>query len=186
MRILGIDPGIRVAGFGCVDSLSRRHAATGGLLIARQGDAQLVQMGVIRLDVDTSISRRLLQLNDELDVLLSELKPDAVAVEMLYAHYKHPTTAIVMGHARGVILLCISRRGLPVIELRATQIKKSLTAFGHAGKGQMQAAVQAEFGLAEIPKPADAADAVAIALAALRRGDPSKSIQHDPSSEVTA
>jgi crossover junction endodeoxyribonuclease RuvC len=74
-----------------------------------------------------------------------------------------------MGHARGVLLMAVRRANIPLLELRPTEIKKSLTGFGHAGKGQMQSAIKYEFSLAVEPKPADAADGLAIALAALRR-----------------
>ena len=94
---------------------------------------------------------------------------EVVAVEMLFAHYKHPTTAIVMGHARGVLLLAVRRAGLRLMELRPTMVKKSLTGHGHAHKAQMQRAIQVEFGLAALPEPSDVADALAIALCASRR-----------------
>ena len=90
-------------------------------------------------------------------------------VEKLFAHYRHPTTAIVMGHARGVILLAAAQAGIPVDELAATEIKKSLTGFGHATKRQMQLSVQAQCRLAEPPSPVDVSDAIAIALCASRR-----------------
>jgi crossover junction endodeoxyribonuclease RuvC len=87
-----------------------------------------------------------------------------VAVEELYAHYKHPRTAILMGHARGVILQQASAAGAAVRSFSATRIKKSLTGNGRAGKPQMQRAIQSLLGLAKIPEPPDVADAIAIAL----------------------
>ena len=169
MRILGIDPGLRITGYGCVegapppstDRRGRRHVGP---------DAILIEGGVIRLDAKTTISARLLELEADLAETIARLKPDAVAVEKLYAHYKHPTTAIVMGHARGVVLLAIQRAGLRLIELGATEVKKSLTGNGHASKDQMQRGVQQQLGLAGVPKPADVADAIAIGLCGLRRG----------------
>jgi crossover junction endodeoxyribonuclease RuvC len=89
-------------------------------------------------------------------------------VEKLYAHYAHPMTAILMGHARGVILLCAARRGIELVELPANRIKKSLTGHGHASKAQMQRSVQQLFKLKELPEPPDVADAIAIALCAAR------------------
>lgn len=162
MRILGIDPGLRLTGYGCVEPLARPRRGFGA-------DAALIEGGVIRLDPKATVSRRLAELDADLREIIDRLKPDAVAVEKLYAHYKHPTTAIVMGHARGVVLLNIQRSGLRLFELGATEVKKSLTGNGHASKPQMQAGVQAQLGLSATPKPADVADAIAIALCALRR-----------------
>jgi crossover junction endodeoxyribonuclease RuvC len=87
-----------------------------------------------------------------------------VAVEQLYAHYKHPRTAILMGHARGVILQQAAEAGAEVESFAATRIKKSLTGNGHAAKGQMQRAIQAMLALPHVPEPPDVADAIAIAL----------------------
>lgn len=174
-RVLGIDPGLRITGYGCVEAIGT-VATRGGRLsaapptgVSRDGRARLVEAGVMRLDTEGTISDRLVELETDLLGLLERLKPTVVAVEMLYAHYKHPATAIVMGHGRGVVLLAVRRAGLTLVELRATEVKKAMTAFGHAGKAQMQARVQDEFALAEPPKPPDAADALAIALCALRR-----------------
>lgn len=134
-------------------------------------DAILIEGGVIRLPPPgkASLSQRLIELDEDLRAIIDRLNPAAVAVERLYAHYKHPTTAIVMGHARGVVLLNIQRAGLKLVELGATEVKKSLTGNGHAGKEQMQRGVQAQLGLTAPPRPADVADAIAIGLCALRR-----------------
>lgn len=169
MKVLGIDPGTRLTGFGCVEQLRGPRSDAGSRPVTVARDASLLDAGVIRLDTEQKLPDRLIQLEREFQQLLDELKPDLVAVEMLYANYKHPTTAIIMGHARGVILLAIRRSSIPLLELRATEIKKSLTGYGHAGKGQMQSAIKHEFALAVEPKPADVADALAIALAGLRR-----------------
>ncbi|MGH7131404.1 MAG: crossover junction endodeoxyribonuclease RuvC [Phycisphaerales bacterium] len=155
MRFLGIDPGTRLTGYGC--------------LVQQRGQTTIAEAGVIRLNEKTPIHHRLCELEDDFRDLLDRTKPDAVAVEMLYSHYAHPTTAIVMGHARGVILLVAQRKGLQLVELRPTEIKKSLTGHGHAKKDQIQRAIQDEFHLATLPKPPDVADALAIALCALRR-----------------
>ncbi|MFN0010652.1 MAG: crossover junction endodeoxyribonuclease RuvC [Phycisphaerales bacterium] len=158
MRVLGIDPGLRLTGYGCVDVATRAA-----------GRAKIVEAGVFRLNAKASVSTRLAELDDDFRALLERVKPEVVAVEMLFAHYKHPTTAIVMGHARGVLLLAVQRAGLRLIELRPTMVKKSLTGHGHAKKGQMQRAIQVEFALAAPPEPPDVADALAIALCASRR-----------------
>ncbi len=165
MRVLGIDPGLRLTGYGCVE----RPAAGGHGRRSRGPDALLVEGGVIRLKARASVSARLEELEADLCGVIGRLEPDAVAVEKLYAHYKHPTTAIVMGHARGVVLLAVQRAGLRLVELGATEVKKSLTGNGHASKEQMQRGVQVQLGLAGPPRPADVADAIAIGLCALRR-----------------
>ncbi|HVU62632.1 MAG TPA: crossover junction endodeoxyribonuclease RuvC [Phycisphaerales bacterium] len=164
MRFLGIDPGLRLTGYGCVETPPEpaRRARHGA-------DAVLIEGGVIRLNARLSISERLAELDADLSGIIERLQPDAIAVEKLYAHYKHPTTAIVMGHARGVVLLNIQRAGIRLIELGATEVKKSLTGNGHASKDQMQRGVQAQLGLPSPPRPPDVADAIAIGLCALRR-----------------
>ncbi|MGD9689102.1 MAG: crossover junction endodeoxyribonuclease RuvC [Phycisphaerales bacterium] len=158
MRFLGIDPGLRLTGYGCVEFTP-----------AARSTPRLVEAGVIRLPASESLSSRLAELDRDFRALLDALRPDAVAVEMLYAHYKHPATAIIMGHARGVLLLAITSRALPLIELRPTEIKKSLIGHGHASKEQMQEGVRAELRLDARPDPPDVADALAIALCGARR-----------------
>jgi len=157
MRILGIDPGLRLTGYGLVE--------------VRPGaiEPSLIEAGVIKLDAKQSVADRLVQLAEDLDSLLEGLTPQRVAVEKIFSHYAHPRTAIIMAHARGVILLCAQRRGLAIEELAATEVKKSLTGNGHASKEQMQLAVQGQYRLAEPPSPPDVADAIAIATCHARR-----------------
>jgi crossover junction endodeoxyribonuclease RuvC len=150
VRIIGIDPGLQLTGYGVVDWRPVRPL--------------LVDGGVIRLKTKTSIADRLVELEQELDDLFAEHKPDACAVEQLYSNYEHPRTAILMGHARGVILLIARRRGVRIEEFAANRIKQSLTGHGHASKSQMQRAIQAQWNLAEPPEPPDVADALAVAL----------------------
>ena len=150
MRIIGIDPGLQLTGYGVIDWRPVRPVRVDG--------------GVIRLKVKTPIPDRLVELEQELDDLFAEHKPDACAVEQLYSNYEHPRTAILMGHARGVILLVARRRGIRIEEFAANRIKQSLTGHGHAGKAQMQRAIQAQWNLAEPPEPPDVADALAVAL----------------------
>jgi crossover junction endodeoxyribonuclease RuvC len=157
MRILGVDPGLRLTGYGVVDYHPFRP--------------KLVDGGVIRLNPKASLADRLVELETELDALIAEHKPDAVAVEQLYSHYAHPRTAILMGHARGVILLTARRRGVRVEQFAANRIKQSLTGHGHASKEQMQRAVQSLWNLPEPPDPPDVADALAIALCCGRHLD---------------
>lgn len=157
MRVLGIDPGLRLTGYGLVE------------IIPRQLEPRLVEGGVLRLDPTGNIEARLGRLHQEINDLLDELAPQRVAVEKLYAHYKHPRTAILMAHARGVILLAAQQRNLPVSHLPATEVKKAITGFGHASKEQMQLAIQNTCRLPQPPSPPDVADAIAIALTDARR-----------------
>jgi len=158
MRILGIDPGLQATGYGVVDV-----AASGA-------PARLVEAGVIRTRRADALPDRLVEIREGLAAVLEEFRPEAVAVEALYAHYKHPRTAILMGHARGVMFLAAAEAGAPVTSYNATMVKKSLTGSGHAGKAQMQRAIQAAFGLPEPPEPADVADALAVALCHAHHG----------------
>jgi crossover junction endodeoxyribonuclease RuvC len=157
LRVVGIDPGLRITGYAAVD------LARGAL------EPTLVEAGVIRLDGKLPMEDRLEQLHRELGELLDALKPQRLAVEKLYAHYKHPRTAILMGHARGVIMLAARLRTIAIEHLPSTEVKKAMTGYGHASKEQMQRAVQAQCRLAEPPSPPDVADAIAIALTAARR-----------------
>ena len=157
MLVIGIDPGLRITGYGVVD------VAEGAI------EPTLIEGGTIRIDADAPMERRLGQPHDELCAVVDEHKPDCFAVEKLYAHYNHPRTAILMGHARGVILLCAQQRGLPVQDWPSTAVKKARTGYGHASREQVQLAVQSQCGLDEIPSPPDVADAIAIALCHARR-----------------
>lgn len=150
VRILGIDPGLQLTGYGVVDYLPLRP--------------KLIDAGVIRLKSKTSIADRLVELEQELESILSEHKPQVIAVEKVYSHYAHPQTAVLMGHARGVILLVAARNHLRITELAANRIKQSVTGNGHASKHQVQRAIQSQWNLAEPPEPPDVADALAAAL----------------------
>jgi len=158
MKILGIDPGLERTGYGFIDAGETGPRGAGG------AHPQLVEAGLIRTRPDDALPDRLVEIRDGLAAVLAEFDPDAVAVEALYAHYRHPRTAILMGHARGVVYLAAAEAGATVASYNATQIKKSLTGSGRASKVQMQRAIQAAFGLSEPPQPADVADALAVAL----------------------
>ena len=159
MRILGIDPGLRMTGYGCIDIQAHEVNAP----------AEVVEAGVIRLDPEQSIPERLLELHHDLVMIIERLRPERIAVEQLYSHYAHPTTAIKMGHARGVILLAAAEHEIPLVEFGATAIKRAITGRGHASKEQMQTAVQSICHLREAPSPSDVADALAVALTSARR-----------------
>jgi len=150
MRIIGIDPGTQLTGYGVIDWKPLRPA--------------LVDGGVIRLKPKTPIADRLVELESELDVIFEEHKPEVCAVETLYSTYEHPRTAILMGHARGVILLVAARHRATIKQFAANRIKQSVTGHGHASKEQMQRAVQSLWNLKDPPEPPDVADALSVAL----------------------
>ena len=151
-RILGIDPGLQVAGYAVLES------SAGGPLIR---DASVVRSE----STDASdLAVRIKSLFDGIAEVMDEWRPQAVAVEQLYAHYDHPRTAILMAHARGAFFLAGAQRGIPVFSYASTKVKKLITGSGRAGKAQMQYAVARELGLKELPEPHDVADAIAIAL----------------------
>lgn len=161
LRVLGIDPGLRLTGYACLEAGS--DASAWG------GSVRLIEAGVLRFAPGRSVSQRLVELDHDLGELLGRHAPAVVAVEKLYSHWKHPLTAILMGHARGVVLLGARRSGAELAEVGATAVKKSLTGRGHASKQQMQDAVMSQLRLTHRPEPADVADAIAIALCAARR-----------------
>jgi crossover junction endodeoxyribonuclease RuvC len=150
MRILGIDPGLNTTGYGVLDFISKQP--------------RLVEAGVVRSKARGSLGERVKEIHDSVAEIIATLKPEVLAIEELYSHYDRPTTAILMGHARGVIILAAADAGIPVVSYRATQIKKTITGNGHAAKWQMQEAVRRELNLQILPEPPDVADALAIAM----------------------
>jgi len=150
MRILGVDPGLQITGYG---------------LIEAQGAAvRLIEGGVIRPDSDLTLERRLLTLHESIGNIMGEFQPDAVVVEELYAKYAHPRTAILMGHARGTILLAAGQRSIPFCGYEASLVKRALTGNGNATKTQVARMVCYLLGLNEPPTPEDVTDALALAL----------------------
>ena len=155
-RVLGIDPGTRIAGYAVLDFDAR-------------GDARIVDAGVFRLDADAPLSVRLRQLFEDVTALLAESSPTHVALESIFVHPEHARTAVQMSHGRGVVLLAAELRGVPVAELPPAEVKKALTGNGRATKEQMQRAVMAQCRLEAMPEPPDVADAIGIALTGGRR-----------------
>lgn len=158
----GIDPGLRVTGYAAI----QRDA----------GACRLLDAGTFRVPVDVPLAERLHRLQLDAEELFREHQPVLIGVEQLYSHYQHPRTAILMGHARGVILAAAARLGIPVRGFAATRIKRFLTGNGRAPKSQVQRAIQRELGLAELPSPPDVADAAAIAMFAAVSASTSKSM----------
>jgi len=119
---------------------------------------------MIRGETRGDLPARLAEIHEGIADVLQSLKPDSMAIEELYSHYERPRTAILMGHARGVICLAATQVGIPVRSYSATQVKRLLTGNGRAPKSQVQEAICREFALAAPPEPPDVADAMAIAL----------------------
>jgi crossover junction endodeoxyribonuclease RuvC len=161
LRVLGIDPGLVVTGYGVLDRIER-------------GQVRLIDAGTIDSGSPKDpLALRLRRIYEEMMSLIVEHSPDAMALEQLYSHYDHPRTSILMGHARGVICLAAAMHDLPVHHYPSTQVKSALTGNGRASKQQIGQMVQRTFGLVEIPHPADVSDAVAIALCHLsHEGNP--------------
>jgi len=149
MRILGIDPGTGILGFGVIQ--------------VDKGEARLVDAGVIRTPVKEDDAIRLQTIFDELTDIIVETKPDEMAVEKLF-FARNVTTAMTVAQARGVVLLCGKQAGLGIFEYTPMQIKQALTGYGKAEKKQIQEMVRVILKLKEIPRPDDAADALAAAI----------------------
>ncbi|RMD66573.1 MAG: crossover junction endodeoxyribonuclease RuvC [Planctomycetota bacterium] len=156
-RVLGVDPGSAVTGYALVE------------VAAQDERPRLVEAGVVRLPRRAPLAQRLVELERDLTELIDRLEPEQVAVEAIFSHVKRPRSAIVMGHARGVMLLVAARAGKPLCECAPAAVKRSLTGNGQASKATVQRAAQAQLGLAAPPTPHDVADAIAVALTAVRR-----------------
>ncbi|HVW23129.1 MAG TPA: crossover junction endodeoxyribonuclease RuvC [Candidatus Saccharimonadales bacterium] len=149
MRILGIDPGTGILGFGVIE--------------AANGKAQLVDAGVIRTPVKEDDAVRLQTIFEELTDIIASSKPTIMSVEKLFFS-QNVTTAMTVSQARGVVLLCGKQAGLEIFEYTPQQIKQGLTGYGRADKKQMQEMVRVVLGLKTVPQPDDCADALAAAL----------------------
>ena len=150
MRILGIDPGLGICGFGLIETLGR-------------SGARALDFGAVTTKVDAPVPKRLLELYDSLTEVFSDTEPDVVAIEKLFFS-KNITTGIAVAEARGVILLVCEKAGVKVREYTPNQIKMSLTGYGVATKTQIEEMVRVHLGLEKKPKPDDAADALAAAI----------------------
>jgi crossover junction endodeoxyribonuclease RuvC len=150
MRILGIDIGLAATGYGIID--------------ADGGSCRVVEGGVIQTEASTPLEQRLRGIHARIGEVLAEFEVDRVVVEDVYAKYRHPRTAIMMGHARGVTILAAAERGLEVASYPASLVKKALTGNGRASKDQVRRMVAQRLGMAEPPTPDHISDALALAL----------------------
>jgi len=156
---MGIDPGLGCTGYGVVDARGRQ--------------LELVEGGTIRPDSSQPLERRLMDLHDAASQAIRRLGPEAVVVEEVYSKYDHPRTAILMGHARGAILLAAAESGVEVFSYAASRVKNALTGSGRASKEQVQKMVTQLLALPSEPRPVDITDALALAAchAAVSRQD---------------
>ncbi len=154
MKILGIDPGLGITGYG---------------LIEGTGDSmKLIEAGVIRTFSASEIASRLLKIYDGLCEIIEEYRPDVLVLEKIYSHYKHPATAILMSHARGIACLLCAKYNLQLVSCASTHIKKSIVGRGRANKAQVGGMVKALLSLKSVPHPEDVTDALALAISYLR------------------
>lgn len=157
MRVLGVDPGLRTTGYGVIES----HG----------GAFRLVEGGVLRPETSLPLDRRLAQLHDAMLEVVRATQPDCMVVEELWSAPKHPPTAVLMGHARGVIALAAGRAAIRFEELPHATVKRALTGHGAASKAQVKAMVVVRLGLNVVPEPDDVSDALALAIVfAMRAG----------------
>lgn len=164
MHILGLDPGLSRTGYACVQANWEGVSGPG----SAEG-VRLVEAGFLKLSKGLPISARLVELESDLEALFERTSPAAVCVESLFIHGAHPRTAVLMAHARGVILLVAGRRRVRLLELAPAAVKKSMAGNGQASKPQMQQAVMTRLALPSLPTPSDVADAIAIAVCGSRR-----------------
>ena len=150
MRILGIDPGLGITGYGLIDACGN--------------NVRLMEAGIIRSDAKDKIGKRLAGIYKKVVNLIEDTIPETVVLEELYSHYKHPRTSIFMAHARGAICLAVEHQDVQLVNYPTTRIKKAITGRGRASKEQMQRTVTSLLGLKKPPEPVDVTDALALAI----------------------
>ena len=150
VRILGIDPGIAIVGFGLIE--------------ADRGRTQLLNYGAITTPAGLPLARRLVQIEQDMEALIAQLKPNAIAVEELFFS-NNITTGIAVAHGRGIILCTAEKSGVPLYEYTPMQVKQAITGYGKAVKKQIQEMTRIMLHLESVPKPDDTADALGMAIA---------------------
>ena len=149
MRILGIDPGVAIIGFGLVEG--------------EAGQAKMLSYGAITTDAGLPLATRLWQISNDMEELIEQCRPDAIAIEELFFN-KNITTGIAVAHGRGVILYAAEKHGVPLFEYTPSQVKQAVVGYGKAEKRQVMDMTKRLLRLSAVPKPDDAADALALAL----------------------
>lgn len=149
MRILGIDPGIAIVGFGLIES--------------ERGSVRMLQYGAVTTEAGLPLATRLLQIENDMTALIAQLQPDEIAIEELFFS-KNITTGIAVAHGRGVILCTAEKLGVPICEYTPMQVKQAVVGYGLAEKKQVMDMTRRLLHLKSVPKPDDAADALAIAI----------------------
>lgn len=152
MKVLGIDPGTATTGYGIVEQPARK-------------DLLAVEFGCITTAKHKPLPVRLLEIYTDLEKIIKRYRPQKAAVESVY-FFKNTKTAIAVAQARGVVILCLTKNNIPILELTPLQVKQGLTGYGQADKKQIQFMVKNILRLKHIPKPDDAADALALAICA--------------------
>ncbi|HEY9850339.1 MAG TPA: crossover junction endodeoxyribonuclease RuvC [Leptolyngbyaceae cyanobacterium] len=152
-RILGLDPGLAVVGFGAIICHDKKNSSV-----------EMLDFGVIKTSADTEMGERLRTIYEDFHTLIDQLQPDLVAIEKLFFYRMGNTIAVAQ--ARGVLMLVLAQHKMPFLEYTPAQVKQALTGMGNADKYEVQQAVARELNLDVIPKPDDAADALAVALTA--------------------
>ncbi len=150
MRILGIDPGLITTGFGVIDT--------------DRGTVKIIDAGTIKPNTKDAFERRIAKVHHHISAILNTHKPDAVVLEKLYAHHKHPTTASILGHVRGVICLAAAQSNTPLIEQSVKRIRKALLGNGNATKPQVKEFVKRLLNIKTVDIELDTSDALALAL----------------------
>lgn len=154
-RILGLDPGLAILGFGVIEASADAQCSAG---------VSVLDFGIIETQAKTEVGLRLCTIYDDLHSLMDQVKPDLVVIEKLF-FYRMGNT-ILVAQARGVVMLVLAQHRVPLMEFTPAQVKQALTGYGNADKAEVQAAVARELNLEKIPRPDDAADALALALTA--------------------
>lgn len=149
MLILGIDPGVATIGFGLIN--------------ADRGQAQMLRYGAITTPAGVPLSRRLLQIENDMEALIGQLNPDVISIEELFFN-NNITTGIAVAHGRGVILYAAEKCGIPLFEYTPSQVKQAVVGYGRAEKHQVMDMTRRLLKLKAVPRPDDAADALALAL----------------------
>ena len=155
LRVMGVDPGLMATGFGVLE--------------ARPGEVAVVDAGVISTSIGQTLEARLNALHTAVHRIIDARRPSLLIVEDLYTEYKFPRTAVLMGHARGVIYLAARQLDVAVLALAPAEVKRAVTGSGSAGKLQVQRAVQTLLGLAGLPRPSHVADALGLAVTGMAR-----------------